>query len=542
MKLDPNSDKLSIAIKATGPSFEGASAGPSNVATVFIIKLDAETDDDKPYPEAHSETEELGIYARFVSQIYTFLKPVLIRSSQIFQSQPNRRFVRTLVITERRFRLIQLDREGAIFSPLLNYHEDFDTFIRAILSLGSTDEEEVGLDTSVQWEVVEGRKVSGTITTFDEKSKTFNTYTMTDDPVTGTLLLIKDAWIYESADLGRKEEHYYLAQAAGIAGVIQMVGYEDRKGEPFGEIKSFRPTDVRLRNRIFRRLVLEKYGKDIDEFRSQLELVCALHDAIEAHGKLYQYRNILHRDISCANILLGQPGAPLGSRGVLIDMDHAIEVQYQDSAGAEMGGAVGSPLFQAYFVLKGSGLYQYRPTHDYLDDLEAFFYILYVLMHHIARPQERQKVSFQDDWCHDDPEISATAKRGLFNAPINMDAISEFWGQPCRDALVEFHKFVKEIILEKEEMVGDMDKEWDLEPMFALHSQVYDHYARVLDIFKKAIKELSPESASSPRPPLAPTTRTNKRDLCDDVREEDKLDMKVKRTCLASMWEESIEI
>lgn len=134
-------------------------------------------------------------------------------------------------------------------------------------------------------------------------------------------------------------------------------------------------------------------------------------------------------------------------------------------------------------------------------------------MHHIARPQERQKVSFQEDWCHDDPEISATAKRALFKAPINMDAISEFWGQPCRDALVEFHKFVKEIILEKEEMVGDMDKEWDLEPMFALHSQVYDHYARVLDIFKKAIKELSPESASSPRPPLAPTTRTNKRDL-----------------------------
>ncbi|KAF6759416.1 hypothetical protein DFP72DRAFT_1063790 [Ephemerocybe angulata] len=280
---------------------------------------------------------------------------------------------------------------------------------------------------------------------FDEKSKTFKAYPMTDvyptfnrpevygrgavcwdvkDPVTGKMLLIKGAWIYDSADLGRKEEHYYLAQAADIAGVIQMVGYEDRKGEPFGEIKCFRPTEnVRLRNRIFRRLVLEKYGKDIDEFRSQLELVCALHDATE--------------------------GAPLGSRGVLIDMDQAIEVQYQDSAGAEMGGAVGSPLFQAYFVLKGSCLYQYRPTHDYLDDLEAFFYILYVLMHHVAR------LSVQKDWCHDDPEISAAAKRQLFKEPLNMDAISEFWGQPCRDALVEFHKFgVNEIFLEKEEIVG----------------------------------------------------------------------------------------
>ncbi|KAF6760851.1 hypothetical protein DFP72DRAFT_777985, partial [Ephemerocybe angulata] len=319
-------------------------------------------------------------------------------------------FVRMMLITETRFRIIQFDREGAVYSPLVNYHgSGLNTFIRAILSLCSTSERILGLDTSVQWTISKGRKVSGTVTTFDRKSKKSKTYNLKSilpsftrrdihgrgtvcwavtDPDTGRELLIKDAWIWE--DNGdRKEEYYYLEKAESVPGIMEMVEYEDRKGQPYGEIDYFRPSAAnyeanaaQYQNRIFRRIVVVKYGGDIEKFQSQLEFMCALRDSIKTHFLLFDWYRILHRDISSTNILLGLPGAREGYRGILIDMDHATEIPHYPSSGFICGGALddhlqGTRLFQAYYVLKGNGLHNYRPIHDYLDDLESFFYVVY---------------------------------------------------------------------------------------------------------------------------------------------------------------------
>ncbi|KAF6760857.1 hypothetical protein DFP72DRAFT_804717, partial [Ephemerocybe angulata] len=426
-------------------------------------------------------------------------------------------FVRIVVITERRFRIIHYDRGGALYSPLIDYHKDTNIFIRAILSLTSKSEEQLGLDTSVQWEIRDGRKVSGTITTSD---KTYDlqgvdpSFTRRDihgrgtvcwpatDPDTGEDLLIKDAWLWEADLDDRKEEYYYLEKARGIPGIMQMKSFEDRKGRASGEIKCFRPPTVDsgetgFYNRIFRRIVLVKYGGDLDEFQSQLEFICALRDAIEgtclSSHRNRSRRSILHRDISSGNILLGLPGAPKGWRGILIDMDYAIEIPPDARGGAVMGGA-GTRLFQAYYVLKGSGLHEYRPVQDYLDDLESFFYVMYVLMHQYIGVGKTTSVPFELEWGSDNMDTSAEAKRKVLDAPeLNLDKVPEFWSQPCKDVLVAFHEFVGEMVRTKEEFVWDMTKAWDNRPMLSLYEDFDEHYARVLAPFDKAIEALTPK-------------------------------------------------
>lgn len=46
--------------------------------------------------------------------------------------------------------------------------------------------------------------------------------------------------------------------------------------------------------------------------------------AATAHRILVNDREVLHRDVSQNNILLGRDGAPVGQRGVLVDFDMAV--------------------------------------------------------------------------------------------------------------------------------------------------------------------------------------------------------------------------
>ena len=116
------------------------------------------------------------------------------------------------------------------------------------------------------------------------------------------------------------------------------------------------------------------------------------------HRNLWD-NGILHRDISVNNILVGQPNAKPGNRGVLIDLDMAIRldrtdtlatvdfrtVSSQDSyvcfisdifCGLPSPCTQGTRAFQSISVLssvnKAAGQ---ALSHDHLDDLESFFYV-----------------------------------------------------------------------------------------------------------------------------------------------------------------------
>ncbi|KAF6765518.1 hypothetical protein DFP72DRAFT_798204 [Ephemerocybe angulata] len=335
----------------------------------------------------------------------------------IFLCQPNRLFVRVLVITEKRVRLIQYDRAGALYTPLINYHDNPHMLIRFVVGLASRYEDQLGLDTSVQWGTQGGRKTPVIITITDPFTGLPRVYTMltvrpfinradlcgrgtrmwdvTDKD--GGDLVLKDAW---STGAHGKPEHVYLAKAEGIEGVQRLVDYEDRTGRPNGEIRSFRPASVwrPFTNKSFQRIVTPLYGSPIERFNDEAELLEALHDAIAAHRKLLE-RGVLHCDISTGNILFGEGKNPSpGLRGILIDLDYATEVDYTRPS---INLRSGTRFYQSIILLKGLAG-QYKPAHDHLDDLESFYYVLLDLVFGRCDPGKSWVIDWmEDEWDND---------------------------------------------------------------------------------------------------------------------------------------------
>jgi hypothetical protein len=192
------------------------------------------------------------------------------------------------------------------------------TFIRLILGLSSIDEEDLGLDSSIQWQLNnEGRKARGILTTTDDETKVKKTYSIASlEPLfysncgfssRGTTcwalwdnenerqLLVKDSWREEGTTF---PEFKNLQKAQGLEGVVQMISYEANHGEtkdsgvtkyiPQEERTSYHSDSDRSTpvNQICSRIVMERYGWEVNHFESEKQLLCALRDAIA--GQCYR--------------------------------------------------------------------------------------------------------------------------------------------------------------------------------------------------------------------------------------------------------------
>lgn len=307
--------------------------------------------------------------------------------------------------------LLHFDRSGAQYTSPFNIHLKVNTFIRVVLGLSSFDEQVAGLDTAVQWTVEDGRKVSGAMTVTDAAGS-LSTYTLCDVEPTfrrfdlhgrGTIgwrvkssegheYFVKDCW----GPAGGLAEHVVLAQAAGQGGLVQMVTFEGRE-ESTAHLRangdeSWSPEH--FSNRFFSRVVMEHCGASICEFESQKQLIAAIRDAIagepsrfiitsptlisrSAHQALVNKHDILHRDISQNNILLGKKGAPIGDRGKLIDFDMAFSGP--------------RPLAQTRRDVKAVRIFLFRPTTQSDDTLGNHF--LHVGMHACGPVRTIEKLS-----------------------------------------------------------------------------------------------------------------------------------------------------
>ncbi|KAJ2925060.1 hypothetical protein H1R20_g12036, partial [Candolleomyces eurysporus] len=310
-----------IVIKAKGPSFSVPSDAPvgySNTASVFDGKRDSKA------TQVQDHIGQLGGYSR-----------------QVFIQQPNRFFVRCLVITEKRARLFHFDRSGIQYTPLFNIHKLPHILVRLILGLCCIDERVLGFDDSVQWTIgANGSKVAGTLRTIGPKN-TIVEYELAMDakPFTrnsirgrGTTcwpikdannrrLLVKDYWMSD----GRVPEFTLLEELDNVQGVCKMLCYEGERAKTKdnrGKVNIF-GADI-FHNRTAIRIVLELYGPTIEKFTNPRQLLGALRDAIAGHRVLVT-NGIFHRDICPENILLGFNDE--GWRGVLIDLGMAIKTK-----------------------------------------------------------------------------------------------------------------------------------------------------------------------------------------------------------------------
>ena len=284
-----------------------------------------------------------------------------ISPRSFMMSSGTRRFVYGILMTEEDAQLVQIDRSGVTVSQLINIHTEAATFVQMIASLGCQDISSLGFDTTRFWrngkQLMRSLDKDGKEREYEVVEETYfqanvcgkSTFCCTAKPVDGgdsDMVLIKECW----RDAAFDDETEFACDAFGAKGVAQVISVEHHKSEELSTLKlrssrrgvqQVLASTSHFRNRYFVRIVTELYGKALDTFASDEQLLSAFRDIVKGrrkqivvgvcspwsgHQNLYQ-KGILHRDISHNNVLLGKKDAPVGYQGVLIDFDAATRVE-----------------------------------------------------------------------------------------------------------------------------------------------------------------------------------------------------------------------
>ncbi|KAI9785550.1 MAG: hypothetical protein M1839_009291 [Geoglossum umbratile] len=154
----------------------------------------------------------------------------------------------------------------------------------------------------------------------------------------------------------------------------------------------------RRRNRVHRRLIMRDIGKSIYEASSPHGILTGLLGGIKGHESLLDAK-ILHRDISIGNVML----TIAEDDGFLIDLDLAIKIDRENASGVPS--KTGTKVFMAIGALYGE-------DHNFMHDLESFFWVLFWACIHCTGSGGQRRVSKFQAWNFESTENLAKIKKG----------------------------------------------------------------------------------------------------------------------------------
>ncbi|KAL1742492.1 hypothetical protein HDZ31DRAFT_65912 [Schizophyllum fasciatum] len=471
-----------------------------------------------------------------------------VYARQCFLQQHNRDFVFGFIMTEKRFRVYRFDRSGMMSTVALNYHEEAANFVHLMRRILSGQDADIGFNTTLYFGPIGGKRTRFLRSTFAVNKEMIRSRTRTplpevvpvaidrkhgldsikvDKPATFVLkeltfrvhnqplyarrglrgrggvywasshpefgeVLIKQSYI----PITRVPEWEYLKKAVNLEGVGQMLAYETRSWTVSGS--RWPGGSKAVADRMYASVVLRRYGKSVDQFGSRLELLVAFRDSIKGHRNLWRIW-ILHRDVSIHNILLGLPGATDGWKGVLIDLDMAISMLRERSdLGVDF--RTGTRAFQSVQVLESyevmenaaSGASQ-RLIHDYMDDLESFYWCLCWICFSFDGPGQPTSSKLLDRWQQDNPIAAAESKSKHLTAIWKPTLVKPYFRRDFNRLLKKLHAIFQDSYTNKQELVdAGLAHTRTLEEIRAESDEVYDYILKEIQL---AIDNLGDENA-----------------------------------------------
>jgi serine/threonine protein kinase len=373
-----------------------------------------------PALDAQMRWDHVQVIGQFYHGGCVYYQDGLLRlcrsAQQVFASQPLRLFLHGFYIRGSLIELWVFDRSGLYCSDVFSVQKDFVQFLSVILSYQRMTDQDLG-----NINVIRTDNSGSYITLDDALGPLSGKLYLESQPIafrealvgTGTtcyrakmpgsdrwnyVLKFKWRWARERSE----DELLKLARKKHVWGAISLDYYKEvestanlRRGLRWGTQRKFagmrfnesfgnmqeqqqgvsghadglaehtEETENFFQNRILACVVTSPVGRLLNTFQSLTELLQVLRDAIKCHRSLLYDAKILHQDVSPGNIIILDGQDEQKPKGILIDLDSAIEL----AEGLETGpGITGTRPFIAIGVLKSE-------CHTYRHDLESFFYV-----------------------------------------------------------------------------------------------------------------------------------------------------------------------
>ncbi|PPR00103.1 hypothetical protein CVT24_008961 [Panaeolus cyanescens] len=440
-------------------------------------------------------------------------------------SQPQRSIVYSILMTEKRARLLSFDRVGVQYSKWIDFRETPSQLIRLIHFVCCSDLQHLGIDTTAIF-----REDGQLQFTLEHEGQP---YVVVADPTPRTIPMglrgrATVCWTVKGpndepyvlkqqfVNVCRPPEHEILAEiqefddvdlsSVGVFIVAQAYG---RVSEARGMV-DVPPT---FHDRYLYRLVLNEHGDPIDDLegKTRMDLLVALRDAITGHWALWQ-KDILHRDISTNNILYRKKTEEDTSlRGVLIDFDMADLInRIESNHNADF--RTGTRAFQSISVLESyrtatdSGIPLPNILHDHLDDLESFFWVLIWITRENVAPGTDVSALRKDILVREDFEAaakSAAAQKLLLLYRYRFLGLQDGWGEACTNLCISLGKFFLDQFTSKTTKLNGQQKAKTPQEAKAESAA---HYTEILGYFDLAIAALKEETEDTVVAPSSPLT------------------------------------